>query len=142
MTNRTAGVQQRVRPDLYILTGKRQGKTLSLASISVYVGDEAVAIPYRVYQDELPVVDDSDAVITPDTARSFQPWLLRQRRPGHRRAPSTRASAPINSRRCRSSRCGNNTVNFTASWSRFSLGMRIPHQLQDGKQHLDSLQAL
>jgi hypothetical protein len=30
--------------------------------------------------------------------------------------PRPRASAAINSRRCRSSRCGGNTANFTASW--------------------------
>ncbi|MGX1471537.1 UNVERIFIED_CONTAM: hypothetical protein RKD50_000345 [Streptomyces canus] len=42
--------------------------------------------------------------------------------------PRPRASAAINSRRCRSSRCGSNTGNFTTSWWRVSSGMGIPHQ--------------
>lgn len=48
--------------------------------------------------------------------------------------PRPWASAAINSRRCRSSRCGSNTANFTASWSRVSSGMRIPHQRASGRE--------
>ena len=42
--------------------------------------------------------------------------------------PSARASAPINSRRCRSSRCGNIASNFAASIRAVSSLPLIPHQ--------------
>lgn len=48
--------------------------------------------------------------------------------------PSSRASVPISSRRCRSSRCGNNTANFSESWLRVSSGMRIPDQRAPGRE--------
>lgn len=52
----------------------------------------------------------------------------------HRLCSPYTASAAISSRRCRSSRCGNNTASFTASWVRISSGMRIPHQRAMGRE--------
>ncbi len=42
--------------------------------------------------------------------------------------PCARASAPISSRRCRSSRCGKTTSNFAASISRVTSTTPIPHK--------------
>jgi RHS repeat-associated protein len=49
--------------------------------------------------------------------------------------PSARASAPINSRRCRSSRCGNSTWNFAANDASTSSATPIP-----ASYHTDGLQ--